>query len=73
MNIDSCFHNGVDYESGWQRSYFRRFHALWSHQQSLAELEMALAEAMAEYFQNPEKLRQLCAYPWILEQVQGTG
>ena len=40
---------------------------------SLEELEIALSEAMEEYFQDPEKVRQLCAYPWILEQVQGTG
>ena len=40
---------------------------------SLEELEIALAEAMEEYFQDTEKVRQLCAYPWILEQVQGMG
>ena len=40
---------------------------------SLEELESALSEAMEEYFQDTEKVKQLCAYPWIIEQVQGMG
>lgn len=38
---------------------------------SLEELEDALSEALDEYFQDAEKVRELCAYPWILEQIQG--
>jgi transposase-like protein len=38
---------------------------------SLEELEDALSEALEEYFQDTEKVRELCAYPWILEQIQG--
>ncbi|MBD3180666.1 hypothetical protein GF312_00135 [Candidatus Poribacteria bacterium] len=38
---------------------------------SLEELEDALSEALEEYFQNTEKVRELCAYPWILKQIQG--
>jgi transposase len=40
---------------------------------SLEELENALVEAIQEYFQDKEKVKQLCAYPWILEQFQNTG
>jgi hypothetical protein len=37
---------------------------------SLDELETALVEAIQEYFDDTEKVKQLCAYPWILEQLQ---
>lgn len=37
---------------------------------SLSELEDVLVEAMSEYFENREKVRQLCGYPWILKQLQ---
>ncbi len=40
---------------------------------SLEELEDALVEAIEEYFQDREKVKQLCAYPWIVEQFQNTG
>jgi hypothetical protein len=36
------------------------------------ELEGALVEALQEYFEDTEKVKQLCAYPWILEQIQNT-
>ena len=39
---------------------------------SLAELEDALVEAIQEYFHDKEKIKQLCAYPWIIEQFQNT-
>ena len=39
---------------------------------SLEELEDALVEALEEYFRDAEKVKQLCAYPWILEQIQNT-
>ena len=37
---------------------------------SLQELEDALVEAAKEYCEDKEKIRQLCGYPWILEQLQ---
>lgn len=37
---------------------------------SLQELEDALVEAINEYCEDKEKVRQLCGYPWILEQLQ---
>ena len=37
---------------------------------SLQELEDALVEAMNEYCEDKEKIRQLCGYSWILEQIQ---
>jgi transposase len=40
---------------------------------SLEELEDALSEALEEYFQDKEAVRKLCSYPWIVEQMQGTG
>ena len=40
---------------------------------SLEELEDALVEALQEYFADAEKVKQLCAYPWILDQVHSTG
>ena len=40
---------------------------------SLEELEDALSEGLEEYFQDREKVKQLCSYPWIIEQIQGTG
>ncbi len=39
---------------------------------SLEELENALVKAIAEYFEDREKVKQLCAYPWILEQCQSS-
>ena len=39
---------------------------------SLEELENALVEAIQEYFDDTEKVKQLCAYPWILEQFHHT-
>lgn len=40
---------------------------------SLQELENALVEVIAEYFEDREKVKHLCAYPWILEQFQNNG
>lgn len=40
---------------------------------SLEELEDALSEALQEYFQDRKKVKELCAYPWIIEQIQRTG
>jgi len=37
---------------------------------SLSELESAILEAIDEYWNDREKVRQLCGYPWILEQIQ---
>jgi len=37
---------------------------------SLKELEDALVEAIKEYCEDKEKVRQLCGYSWILEQLQ---
>jgi len=37
---------------------------------SLSELESALLEIIDEYCNDREKVRQLCGYPWILEQIQ---
>ena len=37
---------------------------------SLQELEDALVEAIKEYCEDKEKVRQLCGYSWILEQLQ---
>lgn len=37
---------------------------------SLEERENALAEAIGEYFEDKEKMKQLCAYLWIIEQCQ---
>ena len=37
---------------------------------SLQELEDALVEAINEYYEDTDKVRQLCGYPWILEQLQ---
>jgi len=39
---------------------------------SLEELENALVEAIQEYFDDTEKVKQLRAYPWILEQFHHT-
>ena len=40
---------------------------------SLEELENALVEALEEYFEDTDKVKQLCAYPWIVEQFQDMG
>jgi len=40
---------------------------------SLEELEDALVKELEKYFQNKEKVKKLCAYPWIIEQLQRTG
>ena len=40
---------------------------------SLEELEDALVKELEKYFQDKEEVKKLCAYPWILEQIQGTG
>jgi len=37
---------------------------------TLSELEDALLEALDEYFEDREKLKQLCGYPWIINQLQ---
>jgi transposase len=37
---------------------------------SLSELEDALVEAMDEFFGDTFKVRKLCGYPWILQQLQ---
>jgi transposase-like protein len=37
---------------------------------SLQELEDALVEAINEYYEDTDKVRQLCGYLWILEQLQ---
>ncbi|MBD3184743.1 hypothetical protein GF312_20850, partial [Candidatus Poribacteria bacterium] len=38
---------------------------------SLEELEDTLSEALEEYFHDAEKVRELCAYPWFIKQIQG--
>lgn len=40
---------------------------------SLSELESALLETIDEYINDKEKVRQLCSYSWILEQIQGNN
>ena len=37
---------------------------------SLEELEKELVEAIQEYVIDRQKVRQLCGYPWIIEQLQ---
>ena len=37
---------------------------------SLSELESALIEIIDEYCNDRERVRQLCGYPWIIEQIQ---
>lgn len=37
---------------------------------SLSELEEALLKVIDEYFQDKEKVRRLCGYSWIIEQIQ---
>jgi hypothetical protein len=37
---------------------------------SLSELESALLEIIDEYVNDREKVRQLCGYSWVLEQIQ---
>ena len=37
---------------------------------SLVELESALLKVIDEYSSDKEKVRQLCCYSWILEQIQ---
>ena len=37
---------------------------------SLSDLESVLLEIIDEYCNDREKVRQLCGYPWILEQIQ---
>jgi len=36
---------------------------------SLSELESALLEVINEYYEDQERVCQLCGYAWILEQV----
>lgn len=36
---------------------------------SLQELEDALVEVMNEYFEDTQKVQQLCGYPWIISQL----
>ena len=37
---------------------------------SLQQLEDLLVEAIKEYVHNRQEIRQLCGYPWIIEQLQ---
>ena len=37
---------------------------------SLEELEKELVKAIQEYVIDRQKVRQLCGYPWIIEQLQ---
>lgn len=37
---------------------------------TLSELEDALLEALDEYVNDREKVKQLCGYPWIINQLQ---
>ena len=37
---------------------------------SLEQLETVLVEVIQEYVDDKQKIRQLCGYPWIIEQLQ---
>lgn len=38
--------------------------------ESLSDLEDVLVEAMREYWEDTERVKNLCGYPWVIEQLQ---